>query len=521
MKLFEPQPAHLMYPFQGGWQVMGHVYANVFAKTDTEARGWFVIGSKWEAMAQAENNKILKYWYYCAYAGAGLAGAFQYLSAMVIVVVFLAIQLVLLLAWSTSAATLMALLTIANYLYASYYRIFVRCPSCYAQMRIPIHVCPSCATEHSRLWPSVYGVFHHRCAKCGSSLPTLGLLGRDEIVKKCVACSRPMNKRVGQLVNVHIPVIGGPSSGKSNFIFMATRELIETYAKPRGYEVEFPDSRDEARYEANLRELALGRPLAKTPDIAPEAYNLAIRRPGERLGRILYVYDAAGEAYIDKDNTILQTYYDYVDGIVFIVDPTSIDLYRRQHSASITALHSALRPSTLDVMDAYGRMIEVLEQSVGLRRGMRFSHPIAVVISKADALDLDDLIGASAVERLMQADPSFVLEEDACDFLVEQFLVRNELGNLVRALRNQFEQVRFFASSALGRMPDRASSTAFVPQGVLPPVSWMLGVLGVAGSRTERLKKVDMQHRSMGRRRGGVMASLRYYYWDSLRPRRR
>ena len=88
-------------------------------------------------------------------------------------------------------------------------------------------------------------------------------------------------------------------------------------------------------------------------------------------------------------------------------------LHRRKHADRISALHSALRPSTLDVMDAYGRMIEVLEQSVGLRRGSRFSHPIAVIISKADALDLDDLIGDSAVKRLMQADPSFVLEEDA------------------------------------------------------------------------------------------------------------
>jgi hypothetical protein len=455
------------------------------------------------------------------HAGAGLAGAFQYLAAMVIVAAFMVLQLLLLVVWSAGAAVLMALLTIANYLYASYYRIFVRCPTCYAQMRIPIHVCPSCATEHSRLWPSVYGVFHHRCAKCNSRLPTLGFLGRDEIVKKCVACHRPMNKRVGQLVNVHIPVIGGPKCGKSNFIFMATRELIENYAKPHGYEVEFPDERDEARYAANLRELGMGRPLAKTPDIAPEAYNLTIRRPGERLGRILYIYDAAGEAYIDKDNTTLQTYYDYVDGILFIIDPTSIDLYKRKHAGSISEQQASLRPSTLAVMDAYGRMIEVLEQSVGLRRGSRFSHPIAVIISKADALDLDDLIGDSAVERLMQTDPSYVQEEDACDFLVEQFLVQNELGNLVRSLRNQFEKVRFFSSSALGRMPDKSSSAAFAPRGVLPPILWMLGVLGVANSRIERLKKIDVQHRSIGRRRGSFVASLRYYYWESLKPRRR
>lgn len=521
MKLFEPQPAHLMYPFQGGWQVMTYVYANVFAKTDTEARGWFAIGRKWETKAKVEDNAVLTYWYYCVYIGAMLAGAFQYVAAMFIVAVFMVLQLLFLLLWSGSAAVLMALLTVANYLYAVYYKIFVRCPTCYAQMRIPIHVCPTCATEHSRLWPSVYGVFHHRCAKCNSRLPTLGVMGRDEIVKKCVACSRPMNKRVGQLVNVHIPIIGGPSCGKSNFIFMATRELIETYAKPRRYETEFPDERDEARYTANLRELGLGRPLAKTPDIAPEAYNLTLKRPGERLGRILYIYDAAGEVYIDKDNTILQTYYDYVDGIVFIIDPTSIDLYRRKHAGRITALQAALRPSSQDVMDAYGRMIEVLEQSVGLRRGNRFSHPIAVVISKLDALDLDSLIGDLAVKQLMQADPSFVLEEDASDFLVEQFLVQHELGNLVRLLRNQFMQVRFFASSALGRMPDTTDRTPFVPEGVLPPFLWVLGVLGVADSQTERLKKIDAKHRSLGRKRGSLLASLRYFCWDSLKPRQR
>jgi hypothetical protein len=330
-----------------------------------------------------------------------------------------------------------------------------------------------------------------------------------------------MNKRVGQLVNVHIPIIGGPSCGKSNFIFMATRELLETYAKPRRYEVEFPDERDEARYAANLRELGMGRPLAKTPDIAPEAYNLTIKRPGERLGRILYVYDAAGEAYIDKDNTVLQTYYDYVDGIVFIIDPTSIDLYRRKHAGRISALHAALRPSTLDVMDAYGRMIEVLEQSVGLRRGSRFSHPIAVVISKADSLDLDDLIGDSAARQLMQTDPSFVLEEDACDFLVERFLVQHELGNLVRALRNQFEHVRFFSVSALGRMPDATSKVAFVPRRVLIPLLWTLGSLGVVDYRIERLKKVDEQHKRLAQKREGLMKSLRYFYWDSLKPRQR
>lgn len=521
MKFFEPQPAHLIYPFDGGWQVMSYVWANVFHRTDTTARSWFTWGKGWLAKTTMTDNIVLKYWYWCIYLGSLLAGAFQYVGAMLFVFIFVGLQFCLLVAWSAMGLVLMMILMIFNAAYASYYKIFVRCPACYAQMRIPIHVCPTCATEHSRLWPSVYGVFSHRCTKCDTRLPTLDLLGRSEIVKKCEACKRPMNKQVGRLINVHIPVIGGPSTGKSNLIFMATRELIESYARPRGYTIDFPDELDKMEYEKNLAEFDSGRPLAKTPDIAPQAYNLALKRPGERLGRIIYLYDAAGEAYIDKDNTILQRYYDYVDALIFVVDPFSIETFRREHESEIDTMKLALRPSTLAVMDAYGRMIEVLEQSVGLRPGSRFPHPIAVVVSKVDALGLDNRIGSSAAQRLMDNNPEIVIEGDAIDMLVEKFLFDYDLGNLVRSLRIQFEQVQFFACSALGRLPDSKTNMPFTPVNVLDPITWVLGQLAVSDSASERARLVDERHKVIANRKGGVLSATRFYFWDSLRPRER
>ena len=331
-------------------------------------------------------------------------------------------------------------------------------------------------------------------------------------------CSRPLNKRIGELVNIHIPVIGGPSAGKSNLIFMATRELIETYARSRGYVTEFPEESDQTAYERNLAELSTGRELAKTPDITPQAYNLAIKRPGQSLGRIVYIYDAAGEAYATEENTALQKYYDYVDGLVFVIDPVSIELYRRAHSGEVEALRNSLRPSSVGVMEAYGRMISVLEASVGLRPGKRFGNPIAVVISKSDALDLDARIGRAAAARVMAEDPSVHLEEDAINILVRRFLQEHDLGNLVRDLYLQFEQVRFFSCSALGRMPGTNKNAPFKPARVLEPVSWILGSLRVVDSQRERCRFIDTKDWAVARKRG-FWGGLRFYLWDSLRPR--
>lgn len=518
MKSFiEKQPAYFMYAFDGGWQVMNYVRENVFGRTHNAATMWFSWADDWKFKASVEENTLYKYWKLCIMAGLRVAGWSQYLAAMLLVSLFVVFQFILLVAWAAVSAVIILLLTVFNFLYSYYHKIFVRCPSCYEQMRIPTYVCPSCATEHTRLWPSVYGIFHHRCAGCNTRLATLDVLGRRDLVRKCTACDRPMNKKVGQLINIHVPVIGGPSTGKSNYIVMATHQLITDYALQRGYAVSFPDEKDQAQYERNLENLSFGRELAKTVDITPQAYNLAVKRPRDRLGRILYLYDAAGEAYSAEDNTILQRYYDYVDGLIFVIDPFSIDAYRLRHEDKVESLKGSLRPSTLSVMSAYERMITVLESSVGLSRNRKFRHPIAVVISKSDALDLEWQIGSSAIKDLMDSDPSIPTETDAGHILVKQFLIDNDLGNLVRDLYLQFERVHFFSCTALGRMPDYNDQSPFEPARVLDPLLWILGVLKVVNTSKERVRHVDEHHRSLARQRANIFASAKFYYWDSLK----
>jgi hypothetical protein len=517
-ELYTPQPAKLMYPFGGGWQVMKYVQDNLFIRTQSAANYWYTEGTKLKTKAEFESNALFKYWIWMAYAGAQLAGVVQYITAFIFVALFFCVQFIVLTIWMIAATLLMGLLAIFNFLYGSYFKIFFRCPDCHVQMNIPIYVCPKCATEHTRLWPSVYGVFHHTCLKCETDLPALDVLGRKDIVQKCVECGRPMNKEIGRLINVHIPVIGGPSTGKSNYIFMATHQFIEQYAKPRGIEVTFPDDKHRQNYENNLKLLSDGTALLKTPEIVPEAYILAVRNPKERIGRIVYIYDAAGEAYSVESNTILQTYYKFVHGLILVIDPFSIDLFSRQYESDIAKIKDSIRPSGIDAMDAYERMINVLEASVGLKRGVRFKYPLAIVISKTDALDLENIIGCSAAKELMRKDPSFRLEVDAIHKLVENFLIDYGLGNFVRDVKLQFENVTFFSCSALGRMPDQNDHRPYVPVGVLDPFLWLLGEIKVVGYIRERILAFDEEDRRIATSRGNIFAKAKYYFIDSLVP---
>jgi len=163
-------------------------------------------------------------------------------------------------------------------------------------------------------------------------------------------------------------------------------------------------------------------------------------------------------------------------------------------------------------------MLAVLESSVGLERGRRFRHPIAVVITKSDALDLDHLIGHPAAQDLMRRKPAIRLEEDAIHLLVEQFLIDNQLGNLVRDLHLQFQQVRFFSCSALGRLPDESDPRPFTPVGVLAPFLWLLTSLNAADAQAERIRQIDADHWSLAQANGKFFKARKYYHWDSLKP---
>jgi hypothetical protein len=480
MTLFEAQPAYKIYAFDRGWRIIKYVTENLFKRTDIAARWWF---NKARALLARYrmSGSFVKYWIYVVMAGMFIAGGAQYFSAMILAGVFIALQSVLLSIWAAISMLMIGLLTLCTFIYARFYRIFFRCPDCHKQMNIPTFICPTCAEPHTQLWPSIYGVFSHRCIKCETRLPTLRLkipgtrwIERDKITRICPSCKHQMNAGIGAGTNIHIPIVGGPSTGKSNFIVTATKEFKETYESALHYSITFTDPNHERDYNENVKRLAHGHELVKTTDMVARAYNLRIQSPKKRVPKLAYIYDAAGEVYNRSEDTAQQEYYKYIDGIIFVIDPFSIPSYRHLHESEIAHFQNLIRPSSLDVMQAYERMFNMFEDSAGLRKGRRFPHPLAIVVTKVDALNLENEIGSTASHYLMSSDPSITEESDAINTLVRNFLCQHDLDHFVRDVEMQFSNVRYFSCSALGRMPVAGDSRSFVPIRVGEPLIWLL-----------------------------------------------
>lgn len=483
MRMFrsEPQPAYQLYPVDRGWRVAKYVWENTFSRTEAEAESWYKRGRDHRDKSKQASEMIPKYFQGCAAGGYFLAGAAQYISAYLFVGLFILIQVAILSIWFAAAAATIGALAIYTKAYSLYYRAYYRCPGCHEAMDIPVFLCP-CGTEHTRLWPSLYGILQHICKPCGRPLATTEWNGRRDIDRKCVHCNRPLNADIGMLTNVHVPVVGGPFAGKSNLIVGAVHELILRSEASGVLQISFPDSVHERDFKANVARLDGGRELAKTTEIVPQAYNLSVRKAGDRVGKIVYVYDAAGEAYASEGQSLQQIYFKYVHGLIFVVDPFSIPDLRHELGAKIDDVRMTLRPSPVGVMESYERMLTVLEANLGLVRNKAYPHPISVVVTKVDALDLETRIGAPAAQIMLARDPTVGTVGLAIDRLVREFLRHYGLENFVRDIDRQFASARFFSCSALGRMPG-TSVDRFVPLRALDPLESILARVGVLDAK--------------------------------------
>jgi len=332
-------------------------------------------------------------------------------------------------------------------------RINYVCPhsECYKPISLPVYICPNCGELHRRLVPGSYGIFRRRC-KCDSGrLPTLALLGRRKLEAQCPHCSRPLSKEIGTATNIHVPLVGGASAGKTNYL-IATVIAIDADSKVHQRQISFPEDRDQRVFDVNKALFEQGRPVAKTKDLSPDSFLMRLVEPSGRSS-LLYIYDAAGELYADSaDVRRLQKYFEYVDGVLFLIDPFSIGQVRTDYAKRIVEVADDLRPSNELPQDVYDRMITTWRDFSKSKRGIR-KTPFAVVITKTDAFDLSTSIGSESSS-------------------IRQWLMRSGEGNLVRSIEKDFDTVHYFASSALGHLP--TEQNAFAPRGVLAPAQWLL-----------------------------------------------
>ncbi len=93
------QPAYKLYAFDRGWRIIRYVTENLFKRTDVAARWWFNKGKDTLSWGRAKGSFAL-YWAYVVLVGMWLAGIVQYITAMIMAALFVAVQSVLLTLWA-------------------------------------------------------------------------------------------------------------------------------------------------------------------------------------------------------------------------------------------------------------------------------------------------------------------------------------------------------------------------------------------------------------------------------------
>ncbi|HEX8776138.1 MAG TPA: SH3 domain-containing protein [Pyrinomonadaceae bacterium] len=347
-------------------------------------------------------------------------------------------------------------------------RISLKCPNgaCHGDISLPYYICPnvSCGAKHEKLLPGDYGVINRQC-QCGAWLPTLFLFGRNRLNGYCPSCNKPLNSSIGVTKNIHIPIIGGRSAGKSNFL-VATMLEIHQRADDGKISVAFPEKKYEVDYNKWKRHFESGSTVDATSDKSPDAFLVNLNSGGADC--LLYVYDPAGELFLQTDDMRRQEYYHYTNGIIFLIDPFSLPHVQSRFQKELNSAKSQIRPSELTPQDVYANLLQILQQEKGV--GSRSSKPLSVVITKTDAFDISNEIQQLAAQQPLSETRD---KQSPESFAVRTWLEKNGEGNLIRGIERDFKNVSYFFCSPLGRLPD-SSSVPFVPKGVLKPLGWLL-----------------------------------------------
>ncbi|MCL2348398.1 MAG: hypothetical protein FWC50_09070 [Planctomycetaceae bacterium] len=348
------------------------------------------------------------------------------------------------------------------------------CPACHRIIRLTVFQCDTCGRANE-LIPVEKEVFYKRCS-CGKRLPKLPRNGRDELIALCPyhqPCF-PVGRHSGQYPDVLIPIVGGTSTGKSAFLAAWTIYAQGQLAYQYGVDVTFPfPGGSEYAAHCNQR-FQQGIPPAKTSVTNPNGLGMDIVSRTTQKGIRVYLYDPAGEVFDpmrkeSESSLVPFEYYDFMDGAVFVIDPFSIPEVQKKYPHSL--------------LDEYGIQASDKRASDSCEKFIRglYAHNLAideyhyascaVVITKADAFDLDSRVGKAAAQKRMAADPGLGFE-DALDEACSMQLKAWGLGHVLELLESHFKEVRCFSVSAFGHSPKPGVS--FAPQRIELPILWLL-----------------------------------------------
>lgn len=296
--------------------------------------------------------------------------------------------------------------------------------------------CPECSNT----------TYKHICPSCHNELPESTLSGTDMIIS----------------------VVGSRATGKSHFVGVVIKELIERISvKFDGSMEGFADSysRWEAGFYNHLyvdgRKLDLTKSSLQNVDngaYRPLIFKLKLKHKSlfkETIDSFTFVFfDTAGEDLNDEDTmSTVNKYICKSAGIIFLLDPMQIPAVVNQLEDSVVERAAAIKwHQAAKADDIMTRVSRLIRNDKKMSESSKIDIPVAAVFSKFDA-----------IESIVPADCTVHSTSPHCDTkcfdLSDWHNVNSEIQALLKEwnatafisqLETNYSKFSYFAVSALG-----------------------------------------------------------------------
>ena len=387
----------------------------------------------------------LKVAFFIAQSAAVFLGTFIWTPLLV--ALFCAVAGLVCATYSTTAFAL----ALAERLFLRINGLFNLCKHCHAKVDLPVYECPNCHARHMNLLPGArYGIFYRKCSTpgCGQKIPVLRITGKNTLPSFCRGCGAALSN--DDFVPVTIAFLGGPSVGKTMLFNALATDSLESVIAGHSWKMIVKDEeKDKIKQMKNWVEC--GITPRTTQDRAIDALCIDADRGEGRFPLRVYMYDPPGESFKNTANLRIHRYYDNLKGVVWVVDPFTLDDVRRRLCGRETEFESA-KVGALPPEECLERWLIGMEKDFS---GVVKDSVCAVVITKTDVPCLSETTG------LRMGD-----DDAAC----RKFLSACECDSLVNTIDRTFTKVRFFAVSATGGEPE---GQKFSPVGLDAATKWI------------------------------------------------
>ena len=469
------QPAQLSYFFYGGFFDLARVISGSFSEC-----GNVIVKSKdgiAESVSKMKNNFIHGFFIGVLLLVPGLFMFAFFLMRLIfcsvitpiICILISMFQITILLALFLSASIFFVIIILLDRLFCVINAISNHCPVCQNRFYMPVYICsnPRCNAEHTRLRPGIYGILNRKC-NCGTVLHTTFFNGRQKLQALCPDCKSNV-KDGGLQASWCIPVIGGPSSGKTCYINMTMMSLEKNSQSKYGLKFLYEkNGLDE--YEEYSRRLSNGHLPDKTTEHRLRYYQFSLT-PRGATKQLISLCDVAGEIFdikIGGGEIGRQIGFRYANAFILIIDPLAIPEYRDEVSTSAKVNEYKVSMQRLDEM--VETFVRTLQNMFNIKAGAMLNTDVAVVITKTDIPGLEERIGKTAIlKKAPSSDQKTIYQTQ--NALCEQFFRYYNEENFLRNLKSRFKNIQFFTCSSLGH---NQNGQPFVSSNVEEPFFWLV-----------------------------------------------